>query len=127
MLDCLASAVTFIAHDGSVGVLYNHIPFLSELGPGIMEVTVEGGADGDGGENAKRLAYIDGGFALVGLNLVNIIASEAVCGWDTSKEKIGNLLEKSQKNLAEGVYGPQQRMHEIRRNALLEKLSATLK
>ena len=124
LLDCSVSSVTFTAHDGSIGILHNHMPMLCELGTGIIEITLE---NNNNGNVEKKLAFIDGGFALVGSNLVNIIASDAVCGWDINKEKIELLLEKSKKKLSQGVYGNQQKLHEIKRNTLLQKLSDTIK
>ncbi len=127
LLDCRTAAVTFIAHDGSVGILYNHMPMLCKLGLGIMKIAAEPPAQQAGENNHKKLALIDGGFALISSNLVKIIASDAVCGWDTNREKIERLLEKSQKKLSQTVYTPRQRLHETRKNALLEKLLATVK
>jgi len=123
LLDSRTSAITFTAHDGSVGVLHNHMPMLCELGLGIMEVAVEPRAD----SNHKKLVLIDGGFAMVISNVVNIIASDAVCGWDTNREKFEYLLEKSTKKLGQETHTPQQKLHETRKNALLEKLFATIK
>jgi F0F1-type ATP synthase epsilon subunit len=129
LLDSRTSAVTFTAHDGSVGVLYNHMPMLCRLGLGIMEITAEqqSDIDHDNENNHKKLVLIDGGFAMVISNLVNIIAFGAVCGWDMNREKFENLLEKSRKKLSRQDYTPVQKLHETRKNVLLEKLFAAIK
>jgi len=124
LLDCQAVSVIFTAHDGSRGVLYNHMPMLCELGLGIVEVKlpVARQEKNDNGNNHKKLALIDGGFALISSNLVNIIASDAVCGWDTKREKIEHLLEKTQKSLNKLPSATPQYLHEAKKNALLGKI-----
>ena len=128
LLDCRTISVVFTAHDGSVGVLYNHMPMLCKLGLGIMEITVAPQEDinHNNENNHKKHVLIDGGFAMVILNLVNIIASDAICGWDINREKFEHLLEKSRKKLSLEAHTAQQKMHEIRKNKLLEKLFVTI-
>lgn len=131
LLDCNTVSVTFTAHDGSMGVLHNHMPMLCELGLGIMEIapaddTESAGKIGGGNNHGKRFALIDKGFALINSNVVNIIASDAVCGWDTNREKIEQLLEKSKKKFSRGTHTLQQFQYETQKNALLEKLLTTL-
>lgn len=124
LLDCPSVSVIFIAHDGSRGVLHNHMPMLCELGLGIMEIklldTQQEKSNNE--NNHRKLALIDGGFALISSNLVNIIASDAVCGWDTKKEKIEHLLEKAQKKLSKLSPATPQYLHETRKNTLLKKI-----
>jgi len=124
LLDCQTASVIFTAHDGSRGVLYNHLPMLCELGLGIVEVKlpVARQEKNYNGNNHKKLALIDGGFALISSNLVNIIASDAVCGWDIKMEKIEHLLEKAQKKLSKLSKAAPQYMHEKRKNELLGKI-----
>jgi F0F1-type ATP synthase epsilon subunit len=124
LLDCQTASVIFTAHDGSRGVLYNHMPMLCELGLGIVEVKfpVARQEKNYNGNNHKKLALIDGGFALISSNLVNIIASDAVCGWDIKMEKIEHLLEKTQKSLNRLPSATPQYLHEARKNALLKKI-----
>ena len=126
LLDCESVEVTFIAHDGSRGVLHNHMPMLCELGLGIMEIKLPGaGLEENGNEDKQRtLVFIDGGFALISSNLVNIIASQAICQGDAQREKIEHLLEKGQKRLGKLSHSSPQDQHETRKNALLKKLLA---
>lgn len=120
LLDCRASSVVFSAHDGKVGILYNHMPMFCELGLGIMDVSCPG--TGKTAQEEKIRLVVDGGFALISSNLLTIIASDAICGRDTEREKIEQMLEKSRRRLAAGTLTPEQHEHEIRRNALLAGL-----
>ena len=114
LLDCQVTSVIFPAHDGQVGILYNHMPMFCKLGLGIMEVKTQQ-------EDNLRL-LIDGGFALIGSNLLRIIASVAISGRALEKEKIEQILEKSAKKLTGAVFTPEQRWHELQKNALLARL-----
>ena len=120
LLDCQTASVVFPAHDGQVGVLYNHMPMFCELGLGIMEVKYI--PLNENVQEDKIHLLIDGGFALISSNLLTIIASDAICGRDLKRERIEQMLEKSRRKLASGTFVPQQREHEIRRNALLVRL-----
>ena len=78
-------------------------------------------------QEEKFRLMVDGGFALISSNLLTIIASDAICGRDTEREKIEQMLEKSRRRLATpagqpGGFTLQQREHEIKRNALLAGL-----
>ncbi|HBG27014.1 MAG: hypothetical protein A2Y10_20135 [Planctomycetes bacterium GWF2_41_51] len=121
LLDCSAVGVTFIAHDGSVGVLSNHMPMLCELGLGIMEVELVSTAPKT---TPKKFALIDGGFALIHSNMINIIANDAVPGWDLKKEKIDILIESGKKKIKGVPETSEIYTHQTKKNALLEKLVA---
>lgn len=122
LLDCRSSSVVFTAHDGSMGVLHNHTPMLCQLGVGFMEIT-----DESGNGNSHKKALIAGGFALISSNLVNIIADDAVCVWNTSREKIELLLEKSKKKLDAAGMNSHQKWLENKKMALLKVLLTTVK
>ncbi len=120
LLDCESIEITFTAHDGSRGILYNHSPMLCELGLGIMEIKLPGWQEEENNGNVK-LALIDGGFALVCSNMINIIATEAVCQGEM-KEKIEHLLERGQKRLGKLQSSTLQFQHETKKNILLKKI-----
>ena len=128
LLDCKTVSVVFPAHDGQVGVMYNHMPMFCELGLGMMEVSCvrpdeHAQEDLSGRHSEDKIRFlIDGGFALISSNLFTIIASDAVSGRDLEKEKVEQMLEKSQKKLADGALTPQQRQHEVKKNTLLARL-----
>jgi F0F1-type ATP synthase epsilon subunit len=119
LLDCSALSVSFIAHDGSVGVMGNHTPMLCELGIGIMEIKMP---QTDTGQTPQKFALIDGGFALVHSNTINIIATDAVSGWDAKKEKIDILIDANKRRLKDIPEKSPQYAHLVKKNALLEKL-----
>ncbi|MCX5632588.1 MAG: F0F1 ATP synthase subunit epsilon [Phycisphaerae bacterium] len=123
LLDCSAICATFIAHDGSVGVMSNHMPMLCELGLGIMAIEP---AQTETKTDRKKFALIDGGFALIHSNMVNIIAADAVISWDTKKEKIEYLIERSKKKLKGVSEVSEQYSHQVEKNALLEKLLSNM-
>jgi F0F1-type ATP synthase epsilon subunit len=127
LLDCKASSIVFTAHDGSMGVLHNHTPMLCELGVGFMEITAEPENESSGTGGSHKKALIDRGFALVNSNLVNIIADDAVCEWDTSREKIEHLLEKSKKKIEKAGLTLRQQWLENKKLKLLQEMFATAK
>lgn len=119
LLDCSAVSVTFIAHDGNVGVMSNHMPMLCELGMGIMEIHLPHTQNLN---SEKKYALIDGGFALVHSNMINVIANDAVSGWDIKKEKIDILIENGKKKLKSVPENSEIYIHQTRKNILLKKL-----
>lgn len=119
LLDCDSVEINFIAHDGSRGILYNHMPIVCQLGLGIMEVKLAGSDSQENNRNVK-LALIDGGFALVCSNFVNIVATEAVCQGDNARAQ--QLLEKGQKKLEKLPHSSPQFQHETKKNKLLKKM-----
>ena len=132
LLDCKADSVVFPAHDGQVGVLYNHMPMFCELGLGVMEVKCpqideKQQEDLSAGQAEEKIhLLIDGGYVLISSNLLTVIASDAICGRGLEKEKIDQMLEKSRRKLAGGTFTSEQRQHELKRNALLLRLLATI-
>jgi len=96
------------------------MPMFCELGLGIMEVKYI--PLNENVQEDKTHLLIDGGFALISSNLLTIIASDAICGRDLERERIEQMLEKSRRKLASGTFVPQQREHELKRNALLVRL-----
>jgi F0F1-type ATP synthase epsilon subunit len=104
--------------------LHNHTPMLCELGVGFMEITSE---PENGNKTGHRRALIDKGFALISKNLVNIIADDAVCTWNTSREKIELLLEKSKKTIETAGLTSHQKWQENRKITLLQEMLTTVK
>ena len=123
LLDCRATAVTFPAYDGQVGVLFNHTPMFCLLGLGIMKVravtsdkyTVAGETD--------LFLLIDGGFALIASNTVTIIAYDAISAHDTKPGKLSSVIEKAARDLSSPTLTRRQRLHDTERLAQLHKLS----
>ncbi|MEN6386816.1 MAG: F0F1 ATP synthase subunit epsilon [Phycisphaerales bacterium] len=119
LFDAFTVGVNFIANDGSVGVLAHHMPMICALGLGIMEIHLP---PSDMGESQKKYALIDGGFALVHSNMVNIIANDAVSAWDVKREKIEILIERDKKKLKELPESSDKYAQLLKKNMLLENL-----
>jgi len=64
-----ATAVVAPAHDGEVGILPRHAPFMTLLGEGKLTVRQEGGAD--------TVLHVRGGLLQVLDDVVNVIAEHA--------------------------------------------------
>ncbi|MGA2172102.1 MAG: F0F1 ATP synthase subunit epsilon [Sedimentisphaerales bacterium] len=119
LVNCAAVSVVFPAHDGYVGIQAHHMPMFCQMGMGLMQITP---ADLAGSPQAETTILIDGGFALIGSNIVTIIANQAVSPAHTKREKIEQAIDKIRKDLAAGVQGADQRQHDTKKAALLEKL-----
>ena len=68
VLETPASFVAFPAHDGEVGILRNHAPFLYKLGAGELRVE---------GPEGKQALFIDGGFAQMVDNRLTLLTEQA--------------------------------------------------
>jgi ATP synthase F1 epsilon subunit len=123
IIDCKATSIVFPAHDGMVGVLYDHMPMFCELGLGMMEVEYVS-ENVDKPQLNKAFVVIDKGFALIGENLATIVSNDAVSSIDVKKEKIEHMIERIEKKLSTAAYPPDQQEHEIRKVALLKNLLA---
>jgi len=122
VIDCRAASVVFPAHDGMVGVLCDHMPMFCELGLGMMEVEyLSEKAD----RPVKAFLVIDRGFALIGENLITLIANDAVSSVDIKKEKIERMIERIEKKLSSAAYTPEQQQHETKKIDLLKQLLET--
>jgi F-type H+-transporting ATPase subunit epsilon len=125
LLDCAATSVILPAHDGQVGILYDHMPMLCQLGLGQMNVTV---ASGEGARSAAAVPssfFIDGGFALVAVNSVTVVAYEAVSLHENRDEKLKSMMDKATKDVADNGLPPKQRAHETERLRVLERLAGS--
>ncbi len=69
-----ATAIVAPAHDGEVGILPRHAPFMTLLGEGKLTVRQDGGSD--------RVLYVRGGLLQVLDDVVNVIAEHAEGGTD---------------------------------------------
>ena len=120
LVDCKTTSIVIPAHDGQLGVWYNHMPMICKLGLGIMKVT--GLATQDDVVPVDTYLLIDGGFAMVTSNVVTVIAYDAISQHDINPEKIERIIERTQKKLPADVYTPQQRQHDLRKAAFMNEL-----
>lgn len=83
LLDEYCDLVVLPMFDGEHGVLPNHSPFVGQLGPGELRITVAG---------KVRRYFIDGGFAQVRANVVNVLTPKA----NLAKDLTPTMVEKFQ-------------------------------
>jgi F0F1-type ATP synthase epsilon subunit len=121
MLECKATSIVFPAHDGMVGVLYDHMPMFCELGLGMMEVEYVSEEAGKLQQN-KAIVVIDTGFALIGQNLATIVSNDAFSSTDIKRERIERVIERIDKRIAAAADPPDQLEHERQKAVLLKKL-----
>ena len=79
VLDEAAASVTLPLYDGELGVLPGHSAFVGQLAPGELRLTDAAGA-------VRRL-FVDGGFAQVQADVVNVLTAKATPAADVTAEK----------------------------------------
>jgi F0F1-type ATP synthase epsilon subunit len=135
LLDCRATSVVLPAHDGQLGVLYDHMPMLCQLGLGTLKVTTAP-ADQDketapthaGAAGQKDVFFfIDGGCALVAQNSVTVIAYDALALQDVKAEQIESMIDKTARNAANPALSSSQRTHENERLRALQRVAESRK
>jgi len=130
LLDCQATSVVLPAHDGQLGILYDHMPMLCQLGLGTMKVTPAPAGpyheaapvQGVAGQN-DLFFFIDGGCALVARNTVTVIAYDAMPLQDVQAEQIASMIDKTAQNAANPALSSHQRAHESERLRALRRLT----
>lgn len=131
LLDCQATSVVLPAHDGQLGILYDHMPMLCQLGLGVMKVTPAPAgsyqestpAQGAAASRGDLFFFIDGGSALVAQNTVTVIAYDALALQDVKAEQIQSMIDKTAKNAASPTLPANERAHETERLRALQKLA----
>ncbi len=123
LLNCQATSVVLPAHDGQLGILYNHMPMLCQLGLGIMKVTPAPREQAQSAGPLDLFFFLDGGSALVAQNEVTVIAYDAVSLQDLPAQQIEALIDKTTKNAANAALPAGERTHEDQRLRVLRKLA----
>jgi F-type H+-transporting ATPase subunit epsilon len=82
VLQCDATFVAFLAHDGEMGVLRNRAPLICKLGIGLIRIETGGQA---------RTLFINEGFAHVVANRLTILTDDALA----VSEMNGQAAEKA--------------------------------
>ena len=118
LLDCKTTSVAFPAHDGQVGVWYNHTPIFCKLGLGIMEVK----RVGDDLRNEDIFILIDGGFSMVCSNLLKVVSYDVIFPQDLKPEGLERITAGLEKELSSDSLDPQQRQHQARKLAFVSRL-----
>ena len=127
LLDCQATSVVLPAHDGQLGILYDHMPMLCQLGLGVMKVTPVPGGQIRDTASGDLFFFIDGGSALVAQNTVTVIAYDAMALKDVKTEQIESMIDKTTKNAANPALPAIERAHENNRLRALQRLAESRK
>lgn len=120
VLDCRATSVIFPSHDGQTGIMHDHMPMFCKLGLDIMKVTPYTSQQEPITEDIFLL--IDGGFAMVGPDIVELVVYDAVSLKETKVEKIERMIEDLKKPVPPSPYIAKQIQHNTKKAALLTKL-----
>jgi F-type H+-transporting ATPase subunit epsilon len=123
LLEGEATSVVLPAHDGQLGILYDHMPMLCQLGLGVMKVTPAPGDKPQEAPPGDRFFFIDGGSALVAQNTVTVIAYDALDLKDVRPEQIQALIDETAKNAARETLPALERAHETDRLRALQRLA----
>ena len=122
LLDCAATSVIFPAHDGQVGILYGHIPMLCQLGLGLMDVTTSLSEADPAVQPKSASFFIDGGFALVALNTLTVVAYEAIDVRVAKIERIKAMIDGASRSVADPALPAKQRLHQSERLRILARV-----
>ena len=123
LLDCKTTSVVFPAHDGQVGVWYNHMPMFCKLGLGIVRVARTGSQTEPAGGGEDVLLLVDGGFVVVCSNLLKVISYDVVSPAVLKPEGIEQIIASIKIRLRRtGLADPDQHQHLSKKLALLKHL-----
>ena len=115
LMDCQTTSVVFPAHDGQVGIWYNHRPMFCKLGLGIMEVK----RLRDDQQTEDVFILVDGGFSMVCANLLKVVSYDVIFPRELKPEGVEQLTADLKKRIASTTLDQQQRQHLARKLALL--------
>jgi F0F1-type ATP synthase epsilon subunit len=118
IVDCQTTSVVFPAHDGQVGILYNHTPMFCNLGLGIMQVKLVS----DENQVEDIFILIDGGFSMVCSNLLKLVSYDVIFPRALNPEDIEQITTGLKKELSSDALNQQQRQHQARKLAFLTQL-----
>jgi len=119
LLDCKTTSVIFPAHDGQVGVWYNHMPMLCKLGLGIVRV-VRMTPDIEQPEDV--LLLVDGGFVVVCSNLLKVVSYDVVSPAALKPESMEHIIAGIKKKLSSA--SPDQRQRLSKKITFLQHLQS---
>ena len=140
LLDCKTTSVVFPAHDGQVGVWYNHMPMFCKLGLGIVRVTrvtserlapalVPGlplpqvaGLIRPVAGREDVLLLVDGGFVVVCSNLLKVISYDVICPAALKPESIEQIIAGIKKSLSS--VPPDQHQHLSKKLTFLQHMQS---
>ena len=88
-----AELVVVPGSEGDFGVLPSHAPFLSTLRPGLLEVTLPGGA--------QRRIFVRGGFAEVGPDSLTVLAQQAIDLAELDAAELAQQIRNAEEDVAD--------------------------
>lgn len=89
-----ATQVVIPGEEGDFGVLGGHMPVMSILRPGVVEVSEEGNSD------VTKL-FVGGGFVEVADDRVTVLAEDALPLADANAEEVAQELRDAREDLAD--------------------------
>lgn len=118
LVDCKTTSVVFPAHDGQVGVWYNHMPMFCKLGLGIMEVK----RVFDDQQTEDIFILVDGGFSITCSNQLKVVSYDVIFPRELQPESLERITTSLKKELSSDALDQQQRQHQTRKLAFLTHL-----
>ena len=91
LLSTRAEMVTVPGTDGYMGVMAGHMPLISTLRPGVIDVL-------NGGKDTKY--FIRGGFAEVNTEKITVLAEEAIPMAELAVETVDQRIRDAEEDLA---------------------------
>jgi F0F1-type ATP synthase epsilon subunit len=126
LLDCRTTSVVLPAHDGQIGILYNHMPMLCELGLGIMRVNVVAEDQYKGCFEGEVSFFIDGGFGLIASNSVMVVAYDALALKDLKPDRLEAVIERTARDVPSAALSASEKSHENERLRLLRRIGESI-
>ena len=124
-LACRAVSVEVPAHDGQLGVLSHHAPFFCQLTFGLMKVTELPLSSDAAAPEVHHQIIIDRGFMLVADNSLTVIAYDVITEEDMKEDSFADRLDQLNRRLQDETRTGDQRHHDEKEKALIERLMAT--
>lgn len=119
LLDCWSPSVVFPAHDGQVGVLWNHMPFFCKLGLGILEVKCTPAV---AGTPRSTFMLVDGGFAGVCENLLKVVSYDIIAPAEVKPGALDQIRATIAKRLGASKPDSSEHVHLARKLSLLKEV-----
>lgn len=123
LLECRAGSVIVPAHDGQMGILRNHVPMLSKLGIGVLQVRDVQYERGRPGRD--KFYLVDGGFVRISENNVTVLAYDIDSFEGLSNEDVDQIVKEAKNLLAGDKYSKQARRHDIEKASVIIQLAKT--
>ena len=116
-LDAEATDVILPAHDGLLGVLSGHAPFLCKLGTGLLRYRDM--------QNREHTVFIENGFGHVRDNEVSILTTNAITKEDIDTSAAEAKLQEARAMPTSSIEEVQARNEAIQRAQYLQQLADT--